>query len=122
MIQQSNNPYSSLVILVKKKNGSCRFCVDYQDLNRATVTNKFHILVIDELLDELHESNVVFNKLDLKSCYHQIRAWVKDVLKTAFCTHDGHYKFKVMPFCNEPIFQKKIFIFKYQNILIIHKI
>jgi hypothetical protein len=97
LITPSVSPFASPTLLVKKKDGSWRFCVSYRKLNDMTIKNRFPMPLVEEILDELSGTQF-FTSLDLRAGYHQIRMGETDEFKTTFKTHQGHYQFRVMPF------------------------
>lgn len=97
IIQKSVSPFSSSVLLVRKKDNTWRFCVDYRHLNAITVKAKYPVPIIDEFLDELSSASW-FSCLDLRSGFHQIQLKPGEEFKTAFQTHCGHFEFRVLAF------------------------
>nr|KYP48751.1 Transposon Ty3-I Gag-Pol polyprotein [Cajanus cajan] len=85
------------ILLIKNKDGSFRLCVDYRQLNKFTIKNKYPILRINDLMDQLRGATV-FSKIDLRSGYHQIKVKVEDIQKIVFRTRYSHYEYQVMPF------------------------
>ncbi|GKD21049.1 putative reverse transcriptase domain-containing protein, partial [Tanacetum coccineum] len=96
-IRPSSSPWGAPVLFVKKKDGSFRMCIDYWELNKLRVKNRYPLPRIDDLFDQLQGSSV-YSKIDLRSGYHQLRVREEDVPKTAFRTRYGHYEFQVMSF------------------------
>ncbi|GKA08541.1 putative nucleotidyltransferase, ribonuclease H [Tanacetum coccineum] len=96
-IRLSTSPWGALVLFVKKKEGSFRMCIDYRELNKLTVKNRYPLPRIDDLFDQLQGLSI-YSKIDLRSGYHQLRVRDEDIPKTAFRTRYRHYEFQVMPF------------------------
>ncbi|GJZ83121.1 putative reverse transcriptase domain-containing protein [Tanacetum coccineum] len=96
-IRPSSSPWGAPVLFVKKKDGSFRMCIDYRELNKLTMKNRYPLPRIDDLFDQLQGSSV-YSKIDLRSGYHQLRVREEDVPETVFRTRYGHYEFQVMPF------------------------
>ncbi|GKA49662.1 putative reverse transcriptase domain-containing protein [Tanacetum coccineum] len=96
-IRPKYSPWGAPVLFVKKKDGSFRMCIDYRELNKLTVKNRYPLPRIDDLFDQLQGSSV-YSKIDLRSGYHQLRVREEDIPKIAFRMRYGHYEFQVMPF------------------------
>ncbi|GJR25258.1 putative reverse transcriptase domain-containing protein [Tanacetum coccineum] len=96
-IRPSSLPWGSLVLFVKKKDGSFQMCIDYRELNELTVKNRYPLPRIDDLFDQLQGLRV-YSKIDLRSSYHQLRVQEEYIPKTVFRTRYGHYELQVNPF------------------------
>ena len=96
-IQPSISSLGMHVLFVKKKDGTLRMCIDYQQINKVTMKNKYLVPRIEDLFDQLKGSSV-FSKIDMRSGYYQLRVKDADMPKTTFRTRYGHYEFLVMPF------------------------
>ncbi|GJQ98404.1 putative reverse transcriptase domain-containing protein [Tanacetum coccineum] len=96
-IRPSSSPWGAPVLFVKKKDGLFRMCIDYRELNKLTIKNRYPLPRIDDLFDQLQGSRY-FSKIDLQSGYHQLRVREEEIPKTAFRMRYGHFEFTVMPF------------------------
>jgi hypothetical protein len=96
-IRPSTLPLAAPVLFVEKKDGTKRMCIDYRSLNEVTIKNKYPLLRIEDLFDQLRGASV-FSKIDLRSGYHQLRIRPSDIPKTTFITKYGLYEFTVMSF------------------------
>ncbi|KAJ0507828.1 putative nucleotidyltransferase, Ribonuclease H [Helianthus annuus] len=93
----SFSPWGAPVLFVKKKDGTFRMCIDYRELNKLTIKNRYPLPRIDDLFDQLQGSSF-YSKIDIRSGHHQLRIQEESLLMTTFRTCYGHYEFLVMPF------------------------
>ena len=96
-IRPNTSPWGASVLFEKKKDRTLRLCIDYRRLNRITIKNRYPLLTIDDLFDQLRGARV-YSKIDLRTSYHQLRVRETDISKTAFRMCYGHFEFTVMPF------------------------
>nr|GFC18516.1 putative reverse transcriptase domain, ribonuclease H-like domain, aspartic peptidase domain protein [Tanacetum cinerariifolium] len=96
-IRLSSSPWGAPVLFVKKNDGSFRMCIDYKELNKLTVKNRYPLSRMEDLFDQIQGSSV-YSKIDLRSGYHQLRIREEDIPITAFWTRYGHFEFQVMLF------------------------
>ena len=96
-ITPSTLPWGAPVLLAKKRDKTVRLCIDYRQLNRATIKNRYPLPQIDDLFDQLRGARV-YSKIDLRTGYHQLRVREPDIPKTTFRTRYRHFEFIVMPF------------------------
>jgi hypothetical protein len=103
-IHPSVSPWGAQIIFLKNKDGMLRLCIDFRQLNKVTIKNKYPLPKIDDLFDQLKGARI-FSKIDFKSSYHQVRINQEDVSKTTFRTRYGNYDFTIVPFgpSNAPI-------------------
>ncbi|GKB56209.1 putative reverse transcriptase domain-containing protein [Tanacetum coccineum] len=108
-IRSSSSPWGAPILFVKKRDGSFRMCIDYRELNKLTVKNRYLLSRIDDLFDQLQGSSV-YSKIDLRSGYHQLGIREEDIPITAFRTRYGYFEFQVMPFglTNAPVVFKDL--------------
>ena len=103
-IRSSTSPWGAPILFAKKKDKTLRLCIDYRQLNRVTIKNRYPLPRIDDLFDQLRGARV-YSKIDLCTGYHQLMVRETDILKTAFRSRYGHFEFTVMPFglTNAPV-------------------
>ena len=96
-IRSSTSPWGPSVLFAKKKDKTLRLCIDYRQLNKVTIKNRYPLPRVDDLFDQLRGA-LVYSKIDLRTSYHQLRVRDTDIPKTSFRTHYGNFEFTMMPF------------------------